>query len=141
MVGNWLYQFFREDFTWALEDGHAYGLPAADSCLSLRVASHLSAWKHQVRANWSELRYVSRARRLMQLAEREPKSLRVALLSANFDASRTWSQVGSAHCEGRDRETLLQRFFGKGLRHIDCDYDYDYDFVGIESNIYTFLIE
>lgn len=114
-MGNWLYQFERADFTWALEDGYAYGLPASDTCLSLRVASHLSPWKHRVRANWSELRYVARARRLMQLAERQPGTLRVALLSANFEASSTWSQVTSAHCEGRDRETLLRRFFGKGL--------------------------
>jgi len=57
--------------------------------------------------------YAQRARRLMQLGERNSGTLRVALLSANFDPTATWSQSGSVHCLGRDRDTMIKDFFEK----------------------------
>ncbi|CAK9032592.1 unnamed protein product [Durusdinium trenchii] len=107
-----LYHFHHEEFTWALEDAAAFGLPLEDSCLSFRVASHVSQWKHKVReSNWTEAAYAQRARRLMQLGQRNSRVLRIALLSANFNPEGTWSQRSSAHCIERDRETMLWRFF------------------------------
>lgn len=109
-----LYHFHHDEFTWALEDAASFGLPLQDTCLSFRVASHLSSWKHQVRqGNMSALMYAQRARRLMQLGERNSGTLRVALLSANFDPTATWSQSGSVHCLGRDRDTMIKDFFEK----------------------------
>lgn len=109
-----LYHFHHDDFTWALEDSASFGLPLQDTCLFLRVASHVSPWKHQVRhGNISDLMYKRRARRLMQLGERNSGVLRVALLSANFDPRATWSQRSSEHCLGRDRATLMRKFFQK----------------------------
>eukprot|EP00438_Fugacium_kawagutii_P025840 Skav200518 [mRNA] locus=scaffold450:520730:524642:- [translate_table: standard] len=109
-----LYHFHHDDFTWALEDSAAFGLSIEDTCLSFRVASHVSGWKHQVKSgNMTEVMYQQRAKRLMQLGERNSRVLRVALLSSNFDPTATWSQSSSVHCLGRDRETMLRDFFGK----------------------------
>jgi hypothetical protein len=109
-----LYHFHHDEFTWALEDAASFGLPLQDTCLSFRVASHLSSWKHQVRqGNMSALMYAQRARRLMQLGERNSGTQRVALLRANFDPTATWSQSGSVHCLGRDRDTMIKDFFEK----------------------------
>ena len=111
-----LYHFHHDDFTWALEDAAPFGLPWQDTCLSFRVASHVSAWKHQVRqGNMTTGMYAQRSRRLMQLGERNSGALRVALLSANFDPRQTWSQSSSVHCLGRERETLIKHFFEKWL--------------------------
>ena len=109
-----LYHFHHDEFTWALQDSASFGLPLQDTCLSLRVASHVSHWKHNVRrGNLTEQMYAQRARRLMQLGERSGGTLRVALLSANFEPKATWSQASSAHCLGRDRETMMNNFFAK----------------------------
>ena len=108
-----LYHFHHDEFTWALEDGFAFGLPPADTCLAFRAASHVSKWKHRVRrGNWTEAAYLRAAKRLMQLGRRKSRTLRVALLSANFDPEAMWSHKSSAHCMSRDRDSMLRRFFG-----------------------------
>ena len=118
---NFLYHFHHDEYTWALEDSAAFGLPLADSCLSFRAASHLNSWKHKVRdRNWTETTYILRAKRLMQLGQRNSPTLRVALLSANFNPAATWSQKSSAHCVDRDRETMLRRFFDKEVAVTCC---------------------
>ena len=108
---TFLYHFYHDDFTWALEDGYNYGLPLEDTCLAFRVASHMSAWKHRVRhGNWTPDSYRRHANRLMQLGARRAGALHVALLSSGFRLP-TWSQSRSGHCLGRDRHSMLTEFF------------------------------
>ncbi|CAE8617491.1 unnamed protein product [Polarella glacialis] len=109
---TFLYYYYHSEYAWSLEDGALFGLPGADSCLALRVASHLNKAKHHVkRKEWSEAQYEDLAQHLMSMGSQKAPALWVALLSANFDENATWSQQSSAHCLHRDREAMLKAYF------------------------------
>ncbi|CAE7555362.1 AG118 [Symbiodinium natans] len=107
-----LYNYHRQEYFWSMEDAASFGLPAEDSCMAFRVASHLKPWKDKVKnGTMTEADYAMRSKQLMRAGHNKWKVLRVALLSANFDPASTWSQQASAHCHQRDRETMLRVYY------------------------------
>mmetsp|Transcript_100713 Transcript_100713/g.178810 ORF Transcript_100713/g.178810 Transcript_100713/m.178810 type:complete len:189 (+) Transcript_100713:1-567(+) len=109
---TFLYHYYRHEYFWSMEDGHLFGLPPEDCCLAFRISSHLSRQKSLVRnKSLSEEEYVRAARNLMRLGRERRPSLRVALLSATFQADATWKEASSLHCRHRHRQTMLDVYF------------------------------
>lgn len=118
ILGNYLYEFHRDEYFWSIRDGIRTNVPTEHTCLSLRSAAHYgggrckSTGTKRLGERREQIEYSSSAIQLMRSGSSGLK------YPPKDDADRSlvstllfgWSRRKFTHCPNRTEDSLLETY-------------------------------